>query len=220
VLTCFCVVDFLYSNPSPDVISDTVYYGRKLHNLRFLLGYVWALSIPLLAMGGLLREKLVETSSITLALPVTRRQIMISRMGIALLQSVALAVVPWVAISAAMAVSGQPLPLHEMMFHLSLLVAGGPVFLALAVLVASTVSGEYTALAGAYGAAVAFPMLWSDIPSIRPFNWLLFVTGEEYTDGATSLLTGPIPVAQMVCYLLAAILLFVLSIRIVENRDF
>jgi len=220
VLTCFCAIDFLYSNPAPDVISDAVYYGRKLHKLRFLLGYLWALSIPLIAMGGLLREKLVETSSTTLALPVTRRQIMISRIVIVLLQSVALAVIPWVAISLAMAASGQPLPLHEMMFHLSLLVTGGPVILALAVLAASTVLGEYTALAGAYGVAVAFPIVWMDVHSIRSFNWLSFVTGEDYTDGATSLLTGPVPVAQMVCFLLVAILLFVLSIRIVENRDF
>jgi len=109
------------------------------------------LSVVLLGMGGIIREKVIGTSSLTLALPVSRMRLLISRMGVGLLEAIALALVPWLAVVSVMSIVRKPILVSQVTSYLVLLVAGGLVFFAMGVLVSSLVGGEYTAPALAFG---------------------------------------------------------------------
>src|SRR5882724_7654191 len=59
---------------------------------------VWVLSILILGLGGLLRERSLGTAQYTLALPVSRRRWMIARAGLGLAESAVLAMLPAIVI--------------------------------------------------------------------------------------------------------------------------
>jgi hypothetical protein len=75
----------------------TDFYRLLFVNQQFLV-IMWVLSVVLLGMGGIVREKAVGTSSLTLALPVSRAHLLGVRVGMGVLQASALGVVPWVAV--------------------------------------------------------------------------------------------------------------------------
>jgi ABC-2 type transport system permease protein len=111
---------------------------------QYLVG-IWMLSVVLLGMGGILRERASGISHFTLALPVTRMRLMGVRFGIYILESVALAISPWITVVLAIHFMGEPWPFPDALFFDSLLVGGGMAFVGLAILVSSVIEGEYTA---------------------------------------------------------------------------
>jgi ABC-2 type transport system permease protein len=79
----------------PEWKSD---FNRLLFVNQQFLVIMWVLSVVLLGMGGIVREKAIGTSSLTLALPVSRARLLGVRVGMGVLQAIVLGVMPWVAV--------------------------------------------------------------------------------------------------------------------------
>jgi len=66
-------------------------YRLLFINQQFLV-FMWILSVVLLGMGGIVREGAIGTAAPTLALPVSRARLQGVRVGMGVLQAIALAV--------------------------------------------------------------------------------------------------------------------------------
>ncbi|MGD1073718.1 MAG: ABC-2 transporter permease [Bryobacteraceae bacterium] len=195
------------------------FYYTLFHGVHGLLASLWLGAVNLLMMGGLLREKAAGVASFTLALPVSRKRLIGVRVGVALFQALALIVLPSTAVWLELAVIGKPYPASQVWFHFVLMWSGGLVFLAIALLVASLVEGEYTAPVVSFGVVVGTAFVLGDprIQAISPFR---FMGGIDYFDRPSGLLVGPIPLAHAVAYILLAALLTAAAVKAIEAREF
>jgi len=176
------------------------------------------LSVVLLGMGGIIREKVIGTSSLTLALPVSRMRLLISRMGVGLLEAIALALVPWLAVVSVMSIVRKPILVSQVTSYLVLLVAGGLVFFAMGVLVSSLVGGEYTAPALAFGIVLLVAVI-SDA-WFREYSVWRLVTGDLSIDRGAYLLPLHLPWLGLLASLFFALLMIAASVFTVQRRDF
>jgi hypothetical protein len=195
------------------------WYYRVLHTGHAALVTMWVAAVLILMMGGLLRESAVGTAPVTLALPVSRMNLMRSRIFVGLLQSAALAIVPWTALFLASNTFGLPTAVSQAWFHLVLMAGGGVVFFAVAFLVSCFVEGEYTAPAVSFGILFVL-VIAADKKDFRAYNPWNFMLGTEYLDPKSHLLVGPIPWAHLLVNLLLATLLTAAAIRSIQRRDF
>jgi ABC-2 type transport system permease protein len=190
-----------------------------LHGIHEVLAFVWILSVILLMMGGLLQEHGAGTSSVTLALPVSRFRVMSVRIAMGLAQSFVLALVPWLVMLVVSGSDGKGYPISQLWFHVFLLWSGGMVFVALAVLISSIVEGQYTAPVVSIGLAVLLvnALKAARLNSYSPWT---FMVGTEYFQRGTGFLSGQFPLLHAGAFCAVAILLFWLSIRVIQQRDF
>ncbi len=86
---------------------------------------MWVLAVILTMMGGLLREQANGSSAFTLALPVSRTRLMMVRIATGLIQAVALAVLPWIAMFSVGSIFGKTHSISQVAFYLVLLLGGG-----------------------------------------------------------------------------------------------
>lgn len=186
-------------------------------NQQFLV-IMWVLAVVLLGMGGIVREKAVGTSSLTLALPVTRLRLLVVRVALGTMQAIVLAVGPWVAVFAVSTLAGKPILLNQVSSYVLLLVGGGLVYFAMAILVSSLVAGEYTAPAVAFGLVLLGAVVFD--AWFRQFNVWRLVTGDFSIDRGTYLLSPHLPWAGISASLLAAVLMLLASALVLERRDF
>jgi ABC-2 type transport system permease protein len=190
-----------------------------LHGIHEVLAFVWILSVVLLMMGGLLQEHAVGISSFTLALPVSRFRVMSVRIITGLAEAFVLAVVPWLGMLLVSGLAGKTYPISQLCFHVFFLWSGGMVFVALAVLISSIVEGQYTAPVVSIGMSV---LLVNALKTERlnPYSPWTFMIGSEYFQRPTGLLSGQFPLLHAAGFCAVAILLFYLSIRVIQQRDF
>ena len=199
--------------------TGPAYFYQVLHGAHFALCSMWVLAVTLLTMGGLLREKAVGTASFTLSLPVSRARLMSVRICVGVIQALLLAIVPWSAMFVIASVAGKTHSLSQAGFHLVLLLGGGFLFFAMALLVSSLVEGEYTAPVVSCGVTFAMTVLLVD-GSLRSYNPFAFINGVEYFDRHTGLLTGPIPWAHATISWVVAALLVWASVKVMQRREF
>jgi ABC-type transport system involved in multi-copper enzyme maturation permease subunit len=195
------------------------YYNYVLFAGHQILVMMWALAVTLIMMGGLLRERATGSSAFTLALPVSRTRLMMVRICMGLAQAVVLAIVPWVAMFTVGSIFGKTHSVSQAAYYLMLLLGGGLVFFAMAVLISSLISGEYTAPVVSFGAAVVIAVALSSA-ALRPYNPWAFMTGSEYLNRQTNALLLPIPWLQAAIYVFLAGLLLALSVRVIQHREF
>ena len=193
------------------------YYG-VLSAAHSILAVLWVLSMTLLIMGGLLREKSLNSSSFTLTLPISRLRIMTIRIGVAFAQGFTLIVIPWLAMLLIGGL-GKPGLAMQTIFHLTLLLAGGSLFGSIALLASSLIEGEYTAPVVSYGVCVVLAIAFSSLP-LRPFSPWAFFLGSEYLDHRTNLLVGPLPWLHVVSTGLASMCLVMVSVYVIQRKDF
>jgi len=195
------------------------YYYFVLRSGHSMLCMMWVLAVTLLMMGGLLREKAVGTASFTLALPVSRARLMRVRIGMGVMQSLALAIVPWCAMFLTAITTGKANSLGQAWFHVVLLVGGGLVFSGMSLLVSSLVEGEYTAPVVSFGAMLTMTVVLGD-GVLRTFSPFAFITGIAYFDRRSGLLTGAIPWMHVAVSVAVAALLVAISVKVVQRREF
>lgn len=141
------------------------------------------------------------------------------RIAVGLLQALVLALVPWSAMFWIAATTGKTHSISQALFHVVLLLGGGLVFFASALLVSSLVEGNYTAPVVSYGIVFASAVaLNSD--SLRGYSPWAFMVGANYFDRATALLLGPIPWLHAAAYLVLAASLVTISIKVIQKREF
>ena len=195
------------------------YFYFVLRTAHSALCTLWLVAVTLLGMGGLLREKAVGAASFTLALPVSRTKLMRVRILMGLLQSAAMAVIPWIAMFTIACLTGTARSIGQAGFHLALLLGGGILFFGIALLVSSLVEGEYTAPAVSFGAIVGLSILLGD-PPLRSYSPFAFINGAEYYDRHSGLLMGPVPWLYILVIAGITCLLIAISVRAVQRREF
>ncbi len=195
------------------------YYYRVLGSGQMLLATMWVLAVTLLMMGGLLREKASGASSFTLALPVSRVRLMLVRVGMGVMQSVALVIVPWSAMFLIGSTVGKTHSVSLAFFYIVLLLGGGSLYFAVALLISSVVEGEYTAPIVSLGIFIASVILLSG-EKLRPYNPWIFITGIGYLHWRPSFTAGPIPWLHIAVTLLIALSLIAISIKAIQRREF
>lgn len=187
---------------------------------HYLMG-LWMLSVVLVAMGGLVRERSVGTSSFTLALPVTRVRLVGVRLLVGVLEAISLAAIPWVAVLFVTGMKGRPFPLSQALYYLALLISGGLVYFAASVLIASLFEGEYTAPALAYGVVILTGVIGANSASLQPYGDLWrFMGGDNQIDSSTYLLTRPFPWVGAIASLSVAALLLLGAVGVIYKQDF
>ena len=193
-------------------------YYRLLFVTQQFLVIMWVVSVVLLGMGGLLREKALGVSTFTLALPVSRIRLFGVRVAMGALQAAALAILPWCAVFAASTSAGLPIRLSQVLFYILLIFGGGFSYLAMAILVSSFVEGEYTAPAISFGVvlltAIAFDA-W-----LRSFSLWRLIAGDLSIDRRTYLLSPAFPWRGVLASLTAAAAMLLVSLQRIRKRDF
>lgn len=194
---------------------NVVFYSHQY------LMFVWILCAILLGMGGLIRERAIGASSFTLALPVSRTRLVVVRIAVGLLEAIALGVVPWVAICLIMDSYGKPVLLSQAAFYLGLLISGGLIYFALAVMTASLVENEYTAPAVAYGTTILMIVLCGNIAWLRPYADLWrFMGGDNHLNKGTFFLSGPFPWSGAIAALAVTTVLLATSVWLIQHTEF
>ena len=164
-----------------------------------------------LGLGGLLRERELGTAAFTLALPLSRLRIVITRAAVGLIELISLACVPSIVILALSPLVGQAYPLSQALQFSLLWIAGGSALFAVAFLAASILGGEYTAFVVAWIALFGHTLTTQFVRLRNPaLDGYLFTVQEimsgfrmSYFDPRTHRLTGPFPVGLVLA--LAAI---------------
>ena len=216
-LTLFCglFVHHAVGMMRPEWKAD---FNRLLYITQEFMAIMWILSAVLLGMGGIVHEKTVGTSSFTLSFPVSRTRLQVIRLGVGLLEAVILGVVPWMVICAISWGAQMPIRVTHVGLYPWLLVSGGLVYYAMAVLVSSLVEGEYSAPAIAIGLVFLSTIILDSW--FRRLDVWRFATGDFYIDKKTFELAGDFPwLGTLVCTG-AATLMLVASTRAVQCRDF
>ena len=186
---------------------------------QYLVG-IWMLSVVLLGMGGILRERASGISQFTLALPVDRRRLVGIRFGVYVLESVALAVAPWIAVLLVTHLMGEPWAFRDACFFDSLLIGGGMAFVGLATLVASLIEGEYTAPVVTFGIILIIQVIANAVSWLKPLNFWRLEGGFNYIDTQTLLIVRPFPWSEILLSLLFLLLTLAVSIKAIERREF
>jgi len=179
---------------------------------------IWVLAAILLGMGGIVREKSIGTSSLTLSLPVSRVRLLTSRVGLGVVEAIVLGIVPWTTIFLVSSHAGMPISVSQVGFYLLLLIGGGLTYFAMAILVSSLVEGEYTAPALAFGIVLLAAMFFD--AWLRQFNLWGLVTGDFSIDRSTYLLSEHLPWLGILSSLSVAVLMLLASIIVVQKREF
>jgi ABC-2 type transport system permease protein len=218
-MVALCSVFVLHGEQDAIYEVGPDYYNYVLFAGHQILVMMWALAVTLIMMGGLLREKATGSSAFTLALPVSRTRLMMVRVCMGLAQAVVLAIVPWTAMFTVGSIFGKTHSVSQAAYYLVLLLGGGLVFFAMAVLVSSLISGEYTAPVVSFGAVVITAVALSSA-HLRVYNPWAFMTGSEHLNHQTNLLLFPIPWLQAAIYVFLAGLLLALSVRVIQQREF
>ena len=217
-ITLICAYSVFHGDRNTYAFTDTSWFNGVWHSTHSMLVLMWILAVTLLCMGGLLREKASGASAFTLALPVPRTRLIGVRIAMCFAQSVTLAIVPWIAIYTVDAIFGRTHSLPQAFFRVVLMLGGGMIFFALAILVSSVVEGEYTAPVVCFGVVVVISIALSD-PPLRAYNPWIFMAGSEYLQKPVMLLTGPIPWAHIAGNVCVAVVLILLAIRMIQRRD-
>jgi ABC-2 type transport system permease protein len=187
---------------------------------QYLVG-IWILSVILLGMGGLVRERALGTSSLTLALPVSRARLAGVRIAVGMLQAISLAVFPWVSILLITDLGQVSFPISQASFYLALLISGGMIYFALAVLISTCIEGEYTAPAISYGLTILTGMVFGEVKWIRPYADLWrFMGGDNHINKNTYLLSGPFPWLGVSASLCVAGLMLFASVWVLQKQEF
>ena len=105
---------------------------------------IYMLFAILLGQGGLTRERDIGTAGFTLALPVTRRRLMLSRAAGGAVGLAALAAVPIIAIVVTTPFVDHPYPLARAIVFGLRWIVGGWVLFALGFFTSAAMTGEYT----------------------------------------------------------------------------
>ena len=77
-MVALCSVFVLHEDRNAIYDSDASYFNHVLFAGHQLLVIMWVLAVTLVMMGGLLREKALGSSAFTMALPVSRRRLMVA----------------------------------------------------------------------------------------------------------------------------------------------
>ena len=163
---------------------------------------------------------LVRSVAFTLVLPADRRRLVSVRFGIYTLESIALALVPWIALVLITHFMGRPWPFREAFFFDSLLISGGLAFVGITTLISSLVEGEYTAPVVTFGIMLVMQVASNSVNWLKPLNFWRLEGGFSDIDPNTWLIVRPFPWMSLVLSVLFLLLTVAVSIKAIGRREF
>jgi ABC-type transport system involved in multi-copper enzyme maturation permease subunit len=200
----------------------TVHVWRGIYN--GLAAAVFITMSGLLGLGGLERERESGSCAFTLALPVTRLELLWPRVAVAMFEMAALAAIPLIVVPWASASIGHEYPVVHAARFAMLFAITGAVWVAAGVLVSVAVSGGYASLvasllAPAMCAAVFSVTALRAHPGLSPLN-VMSGSRLPFVNRATALVDGPRPWPALASFTLVSAGLIAASLYVASRRDF
>jgi len=174
----------------------------------------------LLGLGGLLRERAAGTSTLTLTLPVSRAHVIFTRVGVGVGEAIVLALAPWLVNLSIALLHHRPISVAQAGCCVSLLVGGGLVYFAAAVLISSVVEGEYTAAALIFGLVLGASYLAEHVDGFMALDLYPLMSGTKFVDRKSYLFPGPLPWRSIFASLSVAASMLLAAVSITRRRDF
>ncbi len=183
------------------------WFGKNL--LQF-----WTLFAVLLGVGGLATEASRGTALWTLSLPVTRRQLLGVRASVGAVELLALAVVPSLLVWALSPLVGQRYSIADALAYSLMMFVGGMFFYGLAFLLSTVFGDQLKPILAGMVISILMGVLSMFSKRLAGYSVYNVMSGQRYfTEGS------PPWAGLLVCLLLAA-LMFYVSLRVLERRDF
>src|SRR5690242_17401894 len=202
----------------------TMAYGAVFPVQRLAVAYL-VVFVPLLSMGGLLRERGRGTAGLLLSIPMSRARHMSTRAAVGAAEMAVLAALPAVLIPAFLPLVKEahpvPVALH---FILLWFVCGAPIF-ALGFLSSAVLAGEYSSLIASIMAVLSY-VYFTSLPFFRPYSpkFSLFRimmgmnVGDLPFDRRLNGLPEPFPWMTLLMIIAASLVLFAISVHVTERR--
>jgi ABC-type transport system involved in multi-copper enzyme maturation permease subunit len=207
-------------NGTPLWVSDPSFAYGELFGTHLPAVGIWMCASIFLGLGGLLRERALGTSTLTLTLPVSRAHVIATRVAVGVSETIVLALAPWLVNLSIAWFKRSPFSVEQAGWCVLLLVGGGTVYFAGAVLMASVVEGEYTAAALTFGLMFGAGYLAENVNGFRALDLYPLMSGAAFIDRKTSLFPGPMPWLGLFGSLSVAALMLLAAVGSTRRRDF
>jgi ABC-type transport system involved in multi-copper enzyme maturation permease subunit len=192
-------------------------YIWKIYFTRFQL--LWILSALVLSMGGLVSERATGSSDFSLSLPVSRRRWNAVRGGMAAAQVFLLAMAPVAVVPVVAGIIGKSYPVLEAANFSIVIFLTGLFILTLGLLYSSCFAGQYASVA--LGIATVFTLTVFVNPVAGRYPFLSMNPVRESSLNAMFFLAdGSWPWFDALSRMVLAIILWEVSTRIIQKRDF
>ena len=201
-------------------------YSQHIYGFVYGAGHGLFLVImaPFLGLGGLLREKVLGTSSFTLSLPVTRSRIISAQVAVGLLELGLIALIPALLVPALSPVVHETYPISQAV-HFSILwfVCGALVY-AMSFFFSSLLRGEYAALVACFIAVTAEDFLTGPQLSTYFNRWKIFWISDDLGNmhwdmQQHQLLSGPLPWVSLLTFTGITLILLWAGLRIAQRQE-
>ena len=190
-------------------------------------GYVrdfFTIIVIVLGGGSLLQERAHGTAGFTLALPVSRIRLIVTRAVVGLAEVALLALAPAVVVCGFSPLMGEHYPVAQALQFSLLWTAGGAIVFGAAVLLSSVITSEYSA----WIACFLCMMLYSaamNVTALQQFprlNFFKIMSGADmpYFSSASRLLTGPLPWAMLLAMTAVAMCFIATAGGLTQKRDY
>lgn len=202
--------------PDKELIYSAYIWSGLFH---YALQGLWVLAAFIVALGGLTRERVTGVALFTLALPVRRLDLFLTRASLAWAEAIAFALGSAVLIPALSAIVGESYPFLQAFAFGAWMGATGLVIVNFGLLLSVMFEGEFTA--PVVGLCTLTPMFLAYRARTLP-GWNLFdvMSAKASIDPQTQLLTGPFDwFGLAACLLISSILLFVAG-AVIKASDF
>lgn len=177
-----------------------------------------------LGLGGLLQERKHGTAGFTLALPVSRLRLIIVRAMVGLAELAGLAAVPAVTIPLLSAFVGENYPATDAIRFGVLWFGGALVVFAVAVLLSSVLTGEYSAWILSFVCLTLYSLVVNTPPlqKFPQFDVFKIMNGRDmpYFRFSDYHLVGPLPWADLLVLASIGSVLVIAASRFIERRDY
>jgi ABC-2 type transport system permease protein len=204
------------------MLPYTAHVWRGIYN--GLDAVVFVVMSGVLGLGGLERERELGSSAFTLALPVSRLQLLWPRVAVAMLEMAVLTAIPLVVVPWASASIGREYPLVHAVRFATLFAITGTLWVAAGVLASIALSGTYaslaaTLLAPAICAAVFSSTALRSRPVLSPLN-VMNGSRLPFLNRVTALADGSLPWTALLSFVVASVVLVGIASALACQRDF
>jgi ABC-2 type transport system permease protein len=185
---------------------------------------LFALLMLFIGLGGLLREQRRGTAPFTLALPVTRSEIIVTQIVVGVVEVIAIAALPLLLIPGLSPFVGRSYPVSESLHFALLWLGGGLMVFALAFLCSVLFAGEYTALLVAFLGLFAVPLV-AQVRVLQPYRVNFLMTMGDFgtmhwNPEHTLLLPAPMPWMRLLVFLGITVTLLRVALGVTKRQDF
>ncbi|HKR07562.1 MAG TPA: ABC transporter permease subunit [Gemmatimonadaceae bacterium] len=183
------------------------------------LQFLWIIAAVILGLGGLLREDATGSSGFSLGLPVSRRRHVITRAVVGAAEAIVLGFIPLLLVVILSPLVQRSYPLFQALIFATMFVLAGLVFYALGFFLSHILRGEYAAPTVGLALIAAF-YIFTKLPRFESLNVFDAMDGKKVLVGYTFFLGTEFPIVQIVASVALAVVLMLVSINLVNARDF